>query len=309
MTEVKIVGKLKSVKRLISDKGYRMYALSFKGFYKNVDDAKYLKHVYKSKMGKELNLENPTTFNEKLQWLKIYDRKPEYTLMVDKYEAKKYVAERIGEEHIIENYGVWDKFDDIDFDALPEKFVLKCTHDSGGLAICRDKNTFDKQKAKKKINRSLKLNYFYSSREWPYKNVKPRIIAEKYMEDSNDCLGLMDYKFYCFDGEPKFLYISKDLENHSIASISFLNLDWTFAKYKRSDYKAFSELPQKPKLLDEMLQICRVLSKDIPFLRVDLYEIDERVYFSELTFCPCAGFMPFVDPSHDKELGELINLK
>lgn len=303
------MSKLKNLKMLITDKGFRIYYFSRRGHYKGMDDEKYLRLVYKSKMKRELNLDNPKTFNEKLQWLKLYDRKPEYTRMVDKYEAKLYVAEKIGEEHIIKNYGVWDNFDDIDFDKLPDRFVLKCTHDCGGLVICRDKSKLDLAAARKKINKSLKVNYFYSGREWPYKDVKPRIIAEEYMEDGQDCVGLMDYKFYCFGGEPKFLYISKGLETHATASISFVNLDWTRAKYERSDYKPFDVLPEKPGAFDEMIEICKKLSAGTSFLRVDLYEIMGKVYFSELTFSPCSGFMPFRDPAHDRELGEMIDLK
>lgn len=151
--------------------------------FKVLPDKMYLKICYKLATGKKLDLKNPQTFNEKLQWLKLYDRKPEYTRMVDKYEAKKYVAEKIGEEYIIPTLGVWDHFDEIDFDSLPDQFVLKCTHDSGGLVIVRDKAKLDKVAAKQKIEKSLKRNYYYSGREWPYKDVKPRIIAEKYMED------------------------------------------------------------------------------------------------------------------------------
>ena len=173
--------------------------------FKWMDDETYLKFVYKIALGKKLDLNNPKTFNEKLQWLKLNDRKDVYTTMVDKYEAKKYVAERIGEEHIIPTLGVWNHFDEINFDALPEQFVLKCTHDSGGLVICTDKSKFDKVTACKKIEHSLKRNFYWFGREWPYKNVPARIIAEKYMSEANkdtvnaaNC-GLRDYKLYCFD--------------------------------------------------------------------------------------------------------------
>ena len=171
--------------------------LDSRGFFKFMSDEAYLKFMYKLKMKRKLNLSDPQTFNEKLQWLKIYDRKPEYTTMVDKYEAKKYVADIIGEEYIIPTLGVWDRFEDIDFDELPDQFVLKCTHDSGGLVICRDKSKLDLKAAKKKINKSLKRNYYWIGREWPYKNVRPRIIAEKFMTDptSDD---LQDYKFFFF---------------------------------------------------------------------------------------------------------------
>ena len=281
-------------------------------------DEIYLKILYRRTTGKKLNLRNPLTFNEKIQWLKLNDRKHEYTVMVDKYAAKQYVADKIGEEHIIPTLGVWDRFDQIDFDALPNQFVLKCTHDSGGLVVCRNKDSLDKDSARFKIERSMKSNYYYHGREWPYKDVKPRIIAEKYMQDSSEAndstsndaaaAGLTDYKFYCFNGSPKFLYVSSGLENHSTASISFLTLDWQFAPYERTDYKRLSQLPPKPKSFDQMIEIAQVLSSGLDFLRVDLYEIDEEVYFSELTFSPCSGMMPFKDPIHDLEIGNMLEL-
>src|SRR4051812_46457707 len=159
-------------------------------------DKIYLRMLYRIRMKKKLNWKNPKTFNEKLQWLKLHDRQQKYNSMVDKYEAKQYVSDRIGSEYIIPTYGVWDSFEEINFDMLPDQFVLKCTHDCGGLVICRDKNTFDIEKAREKITKCLKRNYYYHTREWPYKGVKPRVIAEKYMEDSSSVV-LKDYKFYC----------------------------------------------------------------------------------------------------------------
>lgn len=273
-----------------------------------LSDEKYLEYMFRARMGQKLNLSNPQTFNEKLQWLKLYDRKDIYSTMVDKYEVKKYVSSIIGDEYIIPTLGVWSDFDGITFSDLPEKFVLKCTHDSGGLVICRDINSFDKENAKKKIEKSLKNNYYLrGGREWPYKNVKPRVIAEKFMQDGIE-IELKDYKFYCFNGEPKFLYLSQGLENHSTAHISFVNLDRTFAPFGRSDYLSFKKLPCKPKNFELMIVIAKKLSKGIPFLRVDLYEINERVYFGELTFSPVSGFMPFEPPEADEKVGDLLIL-
>lgn len=277
------------------------------GFFNWLPDKPYLKMSYRLALSRKLDLKNPKTFNEKLQWLKLYDRKDIYTKMVDKYEVKKYIAERIGEEYVIPNYGVWDKFDDIDFDALPDQFVLKCTHDSGGLVIVRDKSKFDKEKARKKINKSLKRNYYHHGREWPYKNVKPRIIAEKYMEDMSS-RELVDYKFYCFNGKPEFLYVSTGLEDHSTAAISFLTMNFQFAPYQRSDFKPFETLPNKPKNFEKMAALASALSTNIDFLRVDLYEINGNVYFSELTFSPCSGYMPFKNMEHDSEIGNMLHL-
>ena len=271
-------------------------------------DKPYLQLYYLMKLKKVLNFKNPKSFNEKLQWLKLYDRKNIYTTMVDKYEAKRYVAERIGEEYIIPTLGVWERVEDIDFDALPEKFVLKCTHDSGGLIVCRDKSKLDLEKTRKILSKSLKNDFYIEAREWPYKNVKRRIIAETYMEDETQKKGLVDYKFYCFDGKPRFLYISKGLEDHATASISFLNLDWTFADFQRSDYKGFDTLPEKPAGYETMLKLAEQLSAGSSFLRVDLYEIGGKIYFSELTFTPCGGTMQFAPVEWDDKIGEMLTL-
>ena len=199
--------------KILKNPGYIFIALSRLGFFKKMNDEKYLCIVYKIRTGKTLNLENPKTFNEKLQWLKLYDRKIEYTTMVDKYAVKQYVADKIGENHIIPTLGVWDKFEDIDFDKLPNNFVLKCTHDSGGLVICRDKSKLDMNAAKKKLNKSLKRNYFYAGREWPYKDVKPRIIAEKYLEEKGKTVP-EDYKVYCINGKPIYIVVFHNRFNH-----------------------------------------------------------------------------------------------
>lgn len=277
--------------------------LASKGLFP-MKDATYLKAIYFKKMGYKPNLVNPQTFNEKLQWLKLNDRKSIYTKMVDKNEAKKYVADIVGEEYIVPTLGIWNKFEEIDFEKLPNQFVLKCTHDSGGLIIVRDKDKLDKEYAKDKIEGCLKRNFFYAGREWPYKNVVPQIIAEKYLQEE-----IVDYKFYCFNGVPQFLYISQGLEDHSTARISFLTMEWEFASFGRSDYREFSELPQKPQRYEEMVSIAEKLSKNIPFVRVDLYEIEEKVYFSELTFTPCSGMMPFNPPEADLEIGRLLELR
>ena len=272
-----------------------------------VPDKLYLKLKYKNVFNKKLDLKNPQTFNEKLQWLKLYDRKEIYTTMVDKYEAKKYVADIIGEEYIIDTLGVYDNFDDIDFDSLPNQFVIKCTHDSGGIVICKDKSKFNYDEARKKIEQSLKRNYYYSGREWPYKNVKPRIIIEKYMEDNNS-KSMKDYKFFCFNGEPKIMYLSEGLENHSTASMSFFDMNFNETTCKRKDYKLFEYKPEKPKNFEKMKKYARLLSKNIPHVRVDFYEINGKVYFGELTFSTCSGFIPFEDEKWDYKLGSWLNL-
>lgn len=222
----------KSIKKFIENPGLLFISLGHRGWFHWMSDETYLKIAYRVKMGKKLNLDPPVTFNEKLQWLKLNDRKPEYTTMVDKYEAKKWVAERIWGGYVIPTLGVWEHFDEIDFDKLPNQFVLKCTHDSGGLVICRDKSKVDKEAAHKKIETCLKHNFFWGQREWAYKAVKPRILAETYMEDETaktmGSNGLTDYKFFCFNGIPKLVYVSCGLEHHETAQISFLDMNWRF---------------------------------------------------------------------------------
>ena len=270
-------------------------------------DKAILKARYFKAFGRPLDLKHPRTFNEKLQWMKIYDRDPRYTVLSDKLRVKEIVAEQIGKEHIIPTLGVWAHFDQIDFSALPEQFVLKCTHDSGGLVICRDRKELDLDAARKKIEASLRTNFYHHSREWQYKDIPPRIIAEPYMQDG-DSRELKDYKFYCFDGEPAFLYVSEGLENHQTAHISFLNLDWTRAPFLRSDYAGFETLPPKPDRFDEMVAMARRLSEGFRFVRVDLYEINGTVYFGELTFTPTGGFVPFIPDEADLEIGKLFRL-
>lgn len=271
-------------------------------------DAFYLRLLYRYKMHRELNLENPQTFNEKLQWLKLYDRRPEYTTMVDKYAVKAYVAERIGEERIIPTLGVWNRFEDIDFESLPEQFVLKATHDSGGIVICRDKAAFDLDNARKTLKHSLKRKYFRNTREWPYKDVKPRIIAEQYMEDG---LGdsLKDYKLHCFSGEPKMTLVCSDRFSDGGMREDFFDKDWEHMPIKRPDAENSGKEIDKPVNFEQMQELARKLSQDIPFVRTDFYEIDGKVYFGEMTFFPASGFKGFVPEKWDVELGRWIKLK
>lgn len=277
--------------------------------YIHISDEKFLKLAYKLVFDKKLDLNNPKTFNEKIQWLKINNRKDIYTIMVDKYAVKKYVADKIGKQYIIPTLGVYDSFEEIDFEKLPNQFVLKCTHDSGGLAICKDKKNFDYGLAKKILNKHLKTDCYMLGREWPYKNVNRKIIAEKFMADSNQKHGLIDYKFHCFNGEPKFLYVSEGLENHETAKMCYLNMDFSLAPFQRKDFVNFNSIPKKPNNYDEMKDIARKLSKDIPMVRVDLYEINNKVYFSELTLFPGGGFIKLYPEKYDKIIGEWLKIK
>jgi len=281
-----------------------------KGWLNFLPDKLFLKIMFYVRMGKKLNLKHPKTYNEKLQWLKLHDRKPEYTDMVDKCCVKKYVAQQIGEEYIIPTLGVWEQFDDIDFDDLPNQFVLKCTHDSGSVVICRNKEAFDFQQASAKLQKQMNTDFFKLGREWPYKNVTRRIIAEQYMQDGTR-RELRDYKFYCFNGVPRFLYISEGLENYKTARISFVDIEngkWEFAPFKRTDFMEFEELPPKPDTYDEMFRIAEILSKDYPFVRVDVYEINGNVYLSEMTFTPGAGFTEYEPNEWNYRLGDMITL-
>lgn len=281
--------------------------IAHRGFFKWMGDETYLKIAYFLRMGKKLNLDNPVTYSEKLQWLKINDRKSIYTDMVDKYEAKRYVAGIIGEEYIIPTLGVWDKFDDIDFDKLPNQFVLKCTHDSGGLVICSDKSRFDKQKAKKKIEKCLKNNFYWGHREWPYKNIKPRIIAEEYME--NAATGdLPDYKFFAFDGEVKALFIATERQKKGAETkFDFFDEEYNHLPFTNGHPNA-DVLPTKPERFDEMKALAAKISRGFPQLRVDFYEVDGKVYFGEITFFHWSGMTPFKPEEWDYKFGSWINL-
>lgn len=274
---------------------------------KFLPDAPFLKLKYRVAMKKKLNLKNPTTYNEKLQWLKLYDRNPVYTQMVDKYEAKKYVAEHIGEEYIIKTLGVWNHFDEIDFDTLPDRFVLKCTHDSGGLVIVKNKNTLDKAAAKEKIEKCLNRNFYYSGREWPYKNVKPRIIAEEYMEDSKTA-ELRDYKFFTFNGEVKALFIASERQKEDEETkFDFFDADYNHLPVHNGHPNA-TKPPEKPETFEKMKELASKLGEGIPHLRVDFYEVDGKIYFGELTFSHWSGMVPFEPAEWDKTFGDWINL-
>lgn len=282
----------------------------FRALLRSLPDKAYLQLQYHYHTGKWINFKAPKDFNEKLQWLKIYDRRPEYTMMVDKVRAKQYVGSIIGQEHIIPTLGVWDDARDIDFDTLPNQFVLKTNHDSKGVLICKDKDSFDKEYARSFLNERLSKNSYWYGREWPYKNVRRKVFAEKYMIDESGS-GLIDYKFYCFNGKPMFLYccLAQFIDGKKGRGLlSFFDFDWNPTPFNRSDHEPFPYQLRKPKNLDEMIRISESLSKDIPFLRVDLYNINDNIYFSELTFTPGSGYGPFSPPEWERKIGDLIVL-
>lgn len=278
--------------------------LGGRGHLKWLPDDIYLKAIYRARLHKKLNLKNPVTFNEKLQWLKINDRKPEYTRMVDKYEVRKYIGEQIGEEYLIPLLGVYNTFEEIDFEKLPNQFVLKCTHDSGGLVICKDKSKLNIEEAKEKINKSMNRNYYYNFREWPYKNVKPRIVCEKYMVDESG-YELKDYKFFCFDGIVKAMFIATDREIDT--RFDFFDTNFKHIPVEQG-YKNSAKKINRPKNLDHMIQLSELLSKGIRHIRVDFYEIDGMIYFGELTFYHFSGFKEFVPNKYDEIFGDWLEL-
>lgn len=271
------------------------------------NDELYLKLLFPLKTGYRLNLNNPKTYNEKLQWLKLHYRKPIMTQIVDKYDAKDFAKKIIGDKHIVESYGVWDSFDQIDFDSLPDKFVLKTTHDQGGVIVVNNKNDFDKKVAKKKIESHLKFEHYYLTREWPYKNVKPRVMAEALLV--NDKVGdLYDYKFYCFHGEPKVMFITEGRQGDTTHQ-EFYDMKFNKLHIRRSGFTQSSRILQKPKSWELMQELARLLSVGFPHVRVDFYDIDGKVYLGELTFFTGGGMRPFYPHAWDCTFGSWIDIE
>lgn len=271
-----------------------------------IPDRIYLQIVYFRHFKKFIDFDNPKTFNEKIQWLKLNYRKEEYTNLVDKYRVKQYITKLIGEEYVIPTLGVWKNVDDIDFKSLPEKFVLKCNNDSGGIVICKNKKDFDEVKAKSFLKERLKNNGYWYGREWPYKNVKPCIIAEKYMEDSIS-KDLKDYKFFCFNGSMEFFDI--DIDRFIEHRANYYDRNGNFLPFGKTycppDYTKKIEMPKN---LDKMIELAETISHNTVLSRIDFYEIDGQVYFGEITFYPGSGFSPFTDEKWDYKLGDMIDL-
>ena len=258
-------------------------------------------------MGKWLDLDNPVTFNEKLQWLKAYDLNPYYSDIVDKQKVKEIISEKIGEEHVIPTIAIYERPEDIKWEDLPDRFVLKCTHDSGGIVVCQDKNSIDKAAALKKLTKHYNRNYYYNKREWPYKNIKPRIIAEKYMEDRDGEGELKDYKFFCFDGVPKMLFVATDRHKKVETKFDFFDMDFNHLDIRQGHPNA--EIPpEKPETFEQMKEMAAKLSEGFPHVRVDLYEINGKIYFGELTLYHYSGTVPFDPAKWDTIMGEWITL-
>lgn len=297
---------LETVKHLIKNPKRIFSMLGSKGLLNWMPDEMYIKIRYKLFTACWLNLENPQSFNEKLQWLKLHDRKPLYTQLVDKYAVRQYIAEKIGEEYLIPLVGgPWKSADEIDFDALPEQFVLKCNHDSGGVIVCRDKSKLDVDATRKSLNKRLGRNFYWLTREWPYKDVQPCIFAEKYMEDENE--ELQDYKFFCFNGRPKLLYVCTERNTERGLHTTYYDLNWKKLPIKR-DYPASEEELVKPSCFDEMIEAAKKLAAISPFVRIDLYDIQGKPCFGEFTLYPDSG-MRLLEPSEwNEKLGSWIML-
>ncbi len=268
-------------------------------------DQAYIQLYFFAKFHKFCDLKNPETFNEKIQWLKLYDRQPLYVQLVDKVEVKKYVAKMLGDEYVIPTLGVWDDPYDIDFDSLPDQFVLKCNHDSGNVIICMDKNIFDRKSAQKKLAKLLQQNFYYVGREWPYKNVRRKILAEPYLVDESGT-ELKDYKIFNFNGEPKVIQV--DYGRFIQHKRNLYDTDWKYINAAIQYPTDASHEIAKPDNLGKMLELARILSRDIPHVRTDFYSIDKKIYFGEMTFYHGSGFEKFTPESFNLYMGDLLEL-
>lgn len=299
---------IEKIKAFLNNPVYFITSPASKGYLNWVPDAIYLKILYRLSMGERCNLKNPVKYNEKLQWLKLHDRKPEYARMVDKYEVRGYIAETIGEEYLIPCYGVYNSFEEIDFSKLPEQFVLKCTHDSGSVEICKDRNTFDLEKAGERLTEALNKNYYNTYREWPYKSVKPRIIAEKFMVDES-VDDLRDYKVMCFNGEAKLIEVHENrFARERGYTQTFYDREWNKFNIAQKGFTPTDEKREKPPKLNEMLELSEKIAKDMYHARIDWYVIGDNLYFGEITFYDGSGFAKFDKEDDDIFLGGLIKL-
>lgn len=298
------MSKINSFIKIIKKNPKRLIrALADNKFFNWLPDRPFLKMVYWSETGKKLNIEDPKNFNEKLQWLKLNDRKPEYNTYVDKYAVKSYVSRTIGEQYIVPNYEVYDNVSQINWDKLPKKFVLKCTHGSGCNIICNNKDNLDIKESIRKLNIWMEKSWYWFGREWPYKDIKPRIICEKFLEED-----IYDYKFYCFEGKPKFLYVAQGDNTKGTLKMSFYDLNWDNCEFFRSDHEKLAKEHPKPENFEEMVKIATKLCQGFKFIRVDLFNVSGKLYFGELTFTPASGFRPFIPDRYELEIGNWINL-
>lgn len=300
------MSKWNTLKKILSDRDYRVMRLAKAGIYNWMDDRAYLQMVYRARMGRSLNLENPQLFSEKLQWLKLYDRKPMYTQLVDKYRVREYIAEKLGDEYLIPLLGIWDDPDEIDFDALPNQFVLKCTHNSGaGLCVCRDKSQLDIDAVRRELKRGLKENFYLRHREWPYKDVPRKIICEQYMTDNSGTDELTDYKFFCANGKVDNVMVCLERKSGK-PQFHYFSRDWEILQMEK--FAPRGSVSHKPDTMDRMFEIAERLSEGFPFVRVDLYDINGRIYFGEMTLYPKGGWDTDLLQETDERLGAFVDL-
>lgn len=295
---------LKRLKKVLKNPGIALNYILVQRIARLIPDKALLKMRYRIMMGKSLNLKKPQTYNEKLQWLKLYDRKSEYTQMVDKYEVRKYISETIGEEYLIPLLGVYDSFDEINFNFLPNQFVLKPNHTSGDIFICRDKSKINYLELENRVEKWMKRDFYWLSREWQYKNIKPRIICEQYMVDESG-VELKDYKFFCFDGKPKAMFVATD--RWIDTRFDFYDMEFNHLPFTQH-YKNATKKILRPKGFDKMVELAIQLSKDISHVRVDFYDINGKIYFGELTFTHFSGFEKFDPEEWDFIFGSWIKL-
>ena len=298
---------MSKIRTFIENPQYFITSPASKGWLNWVPDSLYLKVLYRVIMGRKLNLKNPKEYNEKLQWLKLNDRKPEYSTMVDKYEVRGYIGDLLGDKYLIPCLGIYDSVDDIDIDALPDRFVLKCTHDSGSVEICKDKSSFDIEGARHRLSQAMKRNYYATYREWPYKYVKPRIIAEGYLEgDGGD---LKDYKVMCFNGEAKIIEVHENrFVEGKVHTQTFYDREWNIVPLTQIETVTVDRPGERPRQLDEILRLSELIAKNMYHARIDWYIEGDKIYFGEITFFDGSGFESFSTPEMERMLGDMINL-
>lgn len=298
---------MSKIRTFIENPQYFITSPAAKGWLNWVPDSLYLKVLYRVIMGRKLNLKNPKEYNEKLQWLKLNDRKPEYSTMVDKYEVRGYIEDLLGDKYLIPCLGIYDSVDDIDIDALPERFVLKCTHDSGSVEICKDKSSFDIESARHRLSQAMKRNYYATYREWPYKYVKPRIIAEGYLEgDGGD---LKDYKVMCFNGEAKIIEVHENrFVEGKVHTQTFYDREWGIVPLTQVETVTVDRPSERPRQLEEILRLSELIAKNMYHARIDWYIEGDKIYFGEITFFDGSGFESFSTPEMERMLGDMINL-
>jgi len=293
------------IKKLIKISFVKSFYIFFTNLCSIIPDEPYLKVLFRIRTGKKLNLTPPKTFNEKLQWLKIHNHDDRYSIMVDKYLVRDYIADKIGTDYLIPLLGVYNNANDININELPNEFVIKCTHDSGSVILCKTKQELTNE-VRKKLNKALKRKYYYANREYPYKSVKPRIIIEKMMYNHMES-GLVDYKIHCFNGKARLILACVGREAIDGIKKIFYDASWNKLDLKRPNTSNNCQL-ERPRNLNKMIELAELLSHDIPFVRVDFYEINEKLYFGELTFFPGSGMECFEPDEYDSILGSYIDL-